>query len=124
MMNLTPTWSLPVLLYGSEDMWRAGVIVVSQKHWYFREIVFERNGDCVEDVYGLTFHRVHLLDLEFCFGNHDGLVVETLGEVNLPFWAYALLFADLIEDIENFRYAVVRNGWQYLNAEYEWSEHD
>jgi hypothetical protein len=42
----------------------------------------------------------------------------------LPFWGYALAFADLIEDTDRFRYAVVRSGWQHLNAECKWSEHD
>ena len=49
---------------------------------------------------------------------------HVLGDESLPFWGYALLFADLIEDTETFRYAIVRNGWQYLSVEYVWSEHD
>jgi hypothetical protein len=115
---------LPCLLYGSEDKWRAGVIVVSQKRWYFREIVFERNGDCVVDDYGLTYHRVHLAEQEFCFGGGEGQVADTLGQDKLPFWGYALLFADLIEDHDRFRYAIVRTGWQHLDADNIWSEHD
>jgi hypothetical protein len=54
----------------------------------------------------------------------DGEAAETLGVDNLPFWGYALAFADLIEDTDRFRYAVVRSGWQHLNAEYTWSEYD
>jgi hypothetical protein len=54
---------LPVLLHGSEDKWRAGVITVQENHWCFKEIVFPRNGDCVVDNFGLTFHRVHSPDL-------------------------------------------------------------
>ena len=97
---------------------------MSQKNWYFREIVFEGNGDDVVDNYGLTYHRVHLDETEFCFGNADGLVTTTLGADELPFWGYALLFADLIGDEIAFRYAIVRSGWQYLNAANIWSEHD
>jgi hypothetical protein len=36
-------------------------------------------------------------ETEFCFGNVDGPVSKTLGAEELPFWGYALLFADLIE---------------------------
>jgi hypothetical protein len=42
-------WPLPVLLYGSVGSWKAGVIVVSQNNWYFREIVFVKDGDYVND---------------------------------------------------------------------------
>jgi hypothetical protein len=112
------------LLHGSEEKWRAGVIVVSQKRWCFREIVFEEEDDCVVDEHGLTHHRVHLLEQEFCFGLEGGQAGETLGEDNLPFWGYALLFADLIEDTDMFRHAIVRSGWQHLNANNMWSEHD
>jgi hypothetical protein len=115
---------LPVLLYGSADTWRAGAIVVYNNRWHFKEVIFERNEDCVVDDYGLTYHRVNLPPVEFCFGKVDGEVTETLGVENLPFWGYALLFADLIEDTDRFRYAIVRSGWQYLNADYMWSEHD
>jgi hypothetical protein len=115
---------LPVLMYGSPLHWRAGAIVVSQKHWYFREIVFENNGDFVVDQFGLTYHRVHSPDLEICFRKDNGEVADTLGVDNLPFWGYALIFADLIEDTESFRYGIVRSGWQYLNADNNWSEHD
>jgi hypothetical protein len=115
---------LPVLLHGSEDKWRAGVIIVCDNHWCFKEIVFPRNGDCVVDNFGLTFHRVHSPDLQLCFGKIDGEAAETLGEDNLPFWGHALAFADLIEDTDRFCYAVVRSGWQHLNAEHIWSEHD
>ncbi len=63
-------------------------------------------------------------ETEFCFGNVDGPVSKTLGAEELPFWGYALLFADLIEEEIAFRYASVRSGWQYLNAANIWSEHD
>ena len=115
---------LPVLLYGSEAEWKAGAIVIYKKNWYFKEIVFESDGDCVVDPYGLTYHRVHSPDLEYNFGAGDIEMEHVLGDESLPFWGYALLFADLIEDTEIFRYAIVRNGWQYLNVEYVWSEHD
>ena len=115
---------LPVLLYGSEAKWRAGAIVVYKKNWYFKEIVFETNGDCVVDPLGLTYHRVHSPDLEYNFGAGEEEMDHVLGDDNLPFLGYALLFADLIEDTETFRYAIVRNGWQYLSIEYVWSEHE
>jgi hypothetical protein len=43
---------------------------------------------------------------------------------NLPFWGYALVFADLIDNTESFRYGIVMSGWQYLNADNIWSERD
>jgi hypothetical protein len=94
------------------------------KTTYTCDVVFPRNGDCVVDNFGLTFHRVHSPDLQLCFRKIDGEAAETLGVDNLPSWGYALAFADLIEDTDMFRYAVVRSGWQHLNAECTWSEHD
>ena len=115
---------IPVLLYGSPVNWRAGAVVVSQNYWYFKEMVFEVEGDIVDDRFGLTYHRVQSSDTESCFGKVDGEIKETVGDDDLTFWGYALMFADLIEDRERFRYAIVSEGWQYLNADNEWSEHD
>jgi hypothetical protein len=119
-------WPLPVLLYGSVGSWKAGVIVVSQNNWYFREIVFVNDGDYVNDPHGLTYHRVNLVtaEEEYCFGKSHGEFSSTLGNLNLSFWDYGLMFADLIDDPVNFRYGIVRSGWQYLDSEHEWSEHD
>ncbi len=115
---------LPVLLCGSEAKWKAGAIVACRKNWHFKEIVFESEGDCVVDPHGLTCHRVHSPDLECNFGAGDIETEHVLGDESLPFWGHALLFADLIEDTESFRCAVVRNGWQHLSADCAWSEHD
>jgi hypothetical protein len=115
---------LPVLLHGSEERWRAGVIVVARKRWHFKDVVFETSGDGVVDDLGLTCHRVCSPGIDFCFGKVDGEVEEALGDDKLPFWGHALLFADLIGDSECFRHAIVRSSWQHLNAQNMWSEHD
>jgi hypothetical protein len=118
---------IPVLLYGHHGNWKAGAIIVSRSNWYFREIVFKANGDVVDDPFGLTYHRVHSPNAEICLGNTRGEFDATIqGQGNLPlaFWGYGLMFADQMDPTLGFRYALVKSGWQYLNAEYQWSEHD
>ena len=117
---------IPVMVYGSETNWRAGIIIVTHNQWYFREIVFHDDGDYVKDPYGLTYHRVFLVhqEAEICLGSVNGVFQDHLGDKQLTFWDYALLFPDIIEDTTEFRYGFVRSGWQYLDSEYSWSEHD
>jgi hypothetical protein len=59
-----------------------------------------------------------------CLGSVNGVFQDNLGDKQLTFWDYALLFPDIIEDTTEFRYGFVRSGWQYLDSEYLWSEHD
>ena len=49
---------------------------------------------------------------------------ETMGDDDLPFWDYALMFADQIEVTNHFRYAIVRSGWEHLDANTRWTSHD
>jgi hypothetical protein len=67
-----------------------------------------------------------LVDLasEICLGTIQGGLKHTLGDQQLPCWDYGLLFPDVIGDTINYRYGLVKSGWQYLNEKYEWSEHD
>jgi hypothetical protein len=113
---------LPVLLYGLSTEWMAGVIIVSQNHWYFREIQFLTEGDVFDDQYGPTYHRVKLVDEEICLGIVGGVFIETLGPNELSFWDYATLLPDTIHDTVDYRYSIERSGWQHLNAMHEWSE--
>ena len=115
---------VPVLLYGTPGNWRTGAIVVSQNRWYLREIRFLEGHDKVVDPFGLTYHRIHSPAHEICFGEVGGVITETIGDDNLQFWDYGLMFADIINDTLEYRYALVRSGWQYLNGNSEWSEHD
>jgi hypothetical protein len=117
---------ISVLIYGSATDWMAGVIIIIQNHWYFREIFILEDDDYIKDPFGFSYHRVFLLDLdsEICLGTlRDGLD-PSLGDLQKPFWTYGLLFPDVIGDTTNFRYAIVQSGWQYLNQKYQWSEHD
>jgi hypothetical protein len=59
-----------------------------------------------------------------CLGTVDYVFNDGLGDHNLLFWDYGLLFPDLIEDTTNFRYGFDHSGWQYLNREYAWGDHD
>jgi hypothetical protein len=124
LFQLTKGRPVPVVLYGCPNNWKIGVIIVTQKQWNFKEVVFHEDGDFVDDPYGLTYHRVHLAEEEICLGVVDGESTKTLGGQALPFWDYGLIFPDLIEDIVNFRYGVMRSGWQYLDKEQKWSEHE
>ncbi len=116
---------IPVLVYGSPIKWKVGAIIVFQKHWYFKEIVFQKSVESkVDDKYGLTYHTVISPALEPCFGKVGGYINQSLGSDNLPFWDYALMFADLVGTIHQFRYAIVRSGWEHLSVNNEWSTHD
>jgi hypothetical protein len=99
---------------------------ITHNKWYFREIVLHDDGDYVEDPYGLTYHRVFLVhqEGEICLGSVNGVFQDNLGDEQLTFWDYALLFPDIIEDTTAFCYGFVRSGCQYLDSEYSLSEHD
>lgn len=116
---------IPVLLYGSAEDWRAGAIIVAQNHWYFREIEFSAGVGVIDDKYGLTYHQARLVNEEICIGVVDGEFTESLGDMNLSFWDYAIIFPDLIHnDRLEYRYGIVRSSWQYLDKERRWSEHE
>jgi hypothetical protein len=114
---------IPVLLYGGEAKWKAGVIIVSQKHWYFQEILVI-HGDSVTDMHGMTFHRIKLVEEEVDMGTEAEGLSKVLGKEQLSFWGYGIMFPDLINDINNYRYSILRSGWQYLDCEHKWSEHE
>jgi hypothetical protein len=112
-----------VILFGRELKWMAGVVVVFHKCWFFRELVFS-HGDSIDDPWGLTFHRVFLRSNEICLGYANGPVKTCLGRTGLPFWDYGTVLPDLINDTLNYRYGIVRSGWQYLDNGHEWNSLD
>ncbi len=115
---------IPVLVYGSSYNWKAGAIIVAQNHWYFQEIIFHRDGDEVDDKYGLTYHHVHLVDTKICLGVVNGDFTCNLGEQQLAFWDYRIVLPDLINDVMVYRYGIIRSNWQYLDKDHWWNEHD
>jgi hypothetical protein len=120
--------SLPVLLYGSVEEWKAGVIIVAQNRWYFSEISFGNGDGVLDDVYGLTYHHVTLVDNDICFGGGNEEFTTTLGEHHLSFWDYGLVLPEILrEDMfqrEGYRYAVIRSNWQYVDQTCEWNQFD
>ena len=114
---------IAVLLFGSKSNWRAGSVVASQNFQYFQEVEFVEDGDSISDPFSLTYHRVSQVESEICFGK-DGSdkFKNTLGDYCLPFWDYGILFPDIIHDTGDFRYAIVKTGWQYLDVDQKWSE--
>jgi hypothetical protein len=118
---------LPVLLYGSESEWMAGVIIVSKNHWYFKEISFGDGTDTVDDEYGLAYHLVELGESNIPLGVINEEFTMCLdGNPALPFWDYGLVLPDILradmEDREGYRYAMVRSNWQYLDMAHVWNE--
>jgi hypothetical protein len=71
--------------------------------------------DSIDDVYGISFHRVILESEDIYLGYADGPVNHHLGTTDLSFWDYGTLLPDLIFDTANYRYGIVRIGWQYLD---------
>jgi hypothetical protein len=62
---------------------------------------------------------------DICVGYAKSTTVkQTLGNTGLPFWKYSLVLPDTINDTVNYRYSIVRDGWQYLDRKHDWSEHD
>jgi hypothetical protein len=112
------------LLYGSNANWKAGVIIVSQNRWYFREIMILYHGAKFVDEYGPTYHSVLLVDDEIYLGTVGAAFNLEIGGLGLQFWDYATLLPDTIHDTHEYRYSIERSGWQHLNARHEWSEFD
>ena len=115
---------LPVVLYGSTANWRAGTIIVTQNHWYFKEARFTNDGNVVDDPYGLAYHGLHLENNEVCLGKIGSEFSRTLGHLNLPFWDYGILFPDLLNNTRPYRYGILRSNWQYLDSNFLWSDHE
>ena len=113
---------LPILLFGSPVEWRAGVIIVASNRWYFRELECGIGEDVLDDPYGLAYHRIHLREYEDCFGRVNGDFTQSLG--GLPFWDYGIVLPDIIEDVQVFRYGILRSNWQYLDRNCNWSQFD
>ena len=101
----------------------AGAIIVTQMHWYFKEVVFSNDGEVVDDTYGLAYHQLQLSPDELCLGLVGEDMRKTIGERNLPFWDYGILFPDLLNLADTFRFGIVRSNWQYLDKNFQWSEH-
>ena len=116
---------LAAVLYGSSEEWKAGVIIVSQNRWYFREISFGQDEEVVDDEYGLSYHSVRLLNNEICLGEANGDFAHTLGDdPHLRFWDYAIVVPDILETAAVSRYGILRSNWQYLDQNCEWSNFD
>jgi hypothetical protein len=119
---------LAVLVYGGPEQWKAGVVIVAQNRWYFREILFGNDGNVLNDEYGLAYHHVTLGGNDFCLGVVNGEFTATLGTHNMTFWDYGLLLPDILRlDMGGrvgYRYAIVRSNWQYLDETCEWNEFD
>lgn len=119
---------LPVLIYGSAFEWKAGVIIVVQKRWYFCEILFDGGNSILDDVYGLAYHHVVLAADDICLGSLEDELSPILGIHRLPFWDYGLVLPDILQEgmdiTPGYRYAIVRSNWQYLDRVFEWNEFD
>jgi hypothetical protein len=115
---------LPILLYGSTTDWRVGAIIVAQKRWYFKELVFAKDGEVVDDEYGLAYHNLHLSNNEIFLGKVGDEFSKRLGELNLSFWDYGIVLPDLITEVVPYKYSLLRSSWQYLDRHCRWSEHD
>ena len=116
---------LPILLYGSTINWKAGVIMVAQNRWYFKQLVFFNNENVVIDIYGLAYFQIEFAITEMFLGKVNEEFTQNLGEFNLPFWDYGILSPDLINHTIPYKYGVVRSsGWQTLNGQMNWSDHE
>jgi hypothetical protein len=102
----------------------AGVIIVAQKRWYFKELIFANDGAVVDDEYGLAYHNVHLSNDERFLGKVGGEFTKYLGELNLSFWDYGIVLPDLITALVPYKFCLLRSSWQYLDRDCRWSEHD
>jgi hypothetical protein len=114
---------LPLVIYGIDNKWKAGVVVVYQNHWFFCEIVFEE-GTASRDVYGLSYHRIHMSDDEHCLAGDVLDLSTSVGMNDFPFWTYGIMFPDFIRgnSAGAYRYALVRSSWQFLDSQYSWNE--
>jgi hypothetical protein len=118
---------LPLLFYGAESEWKAGVVVVSKNAWNFQEISFEKGpDDSLNDDFGLSYHLV-AMGVSLCLGvvNEEfNLCLE--GDLAFQFWDYGLLLPETLrEKMEGrlgYRYAMVRSNWQYLDMNWAWND--
>jgi hypothetical protein len=87
-MHLLQTGQLlPLVLYGSENKWKAGVVIVAQNHWFFGEIVFEK-GSSTSDVFGLPYYQAHLGEETECLAG-DVIEISTTIRISvLDLWHY------------------------------------
>jgi hypothetical protein len=118
---------LPVLLYGTNARWKAGVILVYKNHWYFLEISFGDGTAVIDDEYGMAYHLAVAPGPPSSLGILHQEFAECLdGDPTLPFWDYGLVLPDILRvDMEGqagYRYAIVRSNWQYLDAMRQWNE--
>ncbi len=118
---------LPVLLYGTKTNWKAGVVIVSNNHRHFQEILFGDGSGAVDDKYGLTYHQVQLAEGEVSLGVVGGEFTMCLdGNTTHPFWDCGLMLADALrEDMEGqqgYRFAMIRSNWQHLDMTCRWNE--
>ena len=81
-------------------------------------------GDSFADPYGITFHRFVIARDDIRLGHSNGEAKKNLGSTGLQFWDYGTLLPDLIQDTVNYRYGILRAGWQYLDENHEWDEMD
>ena len=114
---------IPVLVFGCNKTWKIGCVVIFKKYWFFREIIF-KTGDSIMDQNGITFHRIVLDSDDICLGHANCKVKNCLGDTELQFWDYGTLLPDLINDTVNYRYGILRTGWQYLDENHVWNEMD
>jgi hypothetical protein len=114
---------LPLVLYGSENKWKAGVVIVAQNHWLFGEIVFEE-GSSTSDVFGLPYYQAHLGEETECLAGDVIEISTTIGQLEYPFWTYGIMFPDFIKGNGKgaYQYSLLRSSWQYLDQQYAWNE--
>ena len=116
---------IPLLIYGDSVQWTVDAIIVTQNYWYFRQFTFDHTPDVHNDPFGFTYHRVHLeLENEICLGKVKENIQDSLCVLGLPFWDYGMVLADVLTDTINFRYAILRTNWQYLDQDRSWSKHE
>jgi hypothetical protein len=112
---------IPVLLYGSKSAWRAGVVIVSNTQWYFREFHFKRDH-FVEDKHGLTYFPVTLSVHEKCLVGNESDRKGKESTNNPPLLGYGLMLPHVFCNEGRYKYALLLNGWEYLDDKFGWSE--
>ena len=115
---------MPLLFFGCDKEWKAGVIVITQNHWFFCEIVFEKETASTNDQFGFNYHEVHLSENEECLAGADYEKSKTIGKDQYPFWTYGIMFPAFhnADDEETVKFALMRVTWQFLDHSYKWNE--
>jgi hypothetical protein len=124
---LTTGKPISLLLFGTVSKWKTGVVVVSQNHWLFCEIIFERGTSTnSDDAFGLTYHEVHLSGHEECLAGDVYPISKVIGQEEYPFWTYGIMLPNFhyqnADNYHSFPYALMRSSWQYLENGYTWNE--